>query len=95
MQLSPLSREQIRGIDEIAIREFGIPGVCLVENAGRGSADFIASLGQPGPMTILCGPGNNGGDGFVIARHLDAASIDVEIVLLCDPERYTGDARIN
>jgi NAD(P)H-hydrate epimerase len=67
-----LSRDEVREIDRRAIEEFGVPGIVLMENAGRGCAELLASLNpERKPVVILCGPGNNGGDGFVIARHLD------------------------
>ncbi len=70
-----LSRDRIRDIDRRAIEEFGIPGVVLMENAGRGLADVVDEVltGRPGPVVILTGKGNNGGDGFVAARHLTNA----------------------
>ncbi len=78
-----LSRMQVREIDRRAIEEYGIPGVVLMENAGRGCAELLMRLNPNRlPTTILCGPGNNGGDGFVIARHLDNAGWPVEIFLI-------------
>ena len=69
-----LNREQSRKVDEIAIEKFGIPGIVLMENAGRGCAEFIFGL-KVRRVVILCGSGNNGGDGFVIARHLSLIHI--------------------
>ena len=67
-----LSRDEVRELDRRAIEEFGVPGVVLMENAGRGCAELLMRLNpERKPTVILCGPGNNGGDGFVIARHLD------------------------
>jgi len=85
-------------LDRIAIQEIGIPGVVLMENAGRGAAEFIyttlsAVAGRR--VVILCGPGNNGGDGFVIARHLHNAGLAVDVVLAAPEERSTGDAAVN
>ena len=68
---SVLTRTQVRRVDQIAIQEYGIPGVVLMENAGRGCVEQLIKRGCRGPVVICCGPGNNGGDGFVIARHLD------------------------
>ena len=67
----------------MCIEEFGLPGVVLMENAGRGCAELLLSesAGGPGPVAILCGTGNNGGDGFVIARHLAAAGADVHLFI--------------
>lgn len=78
-----LTRSQVRDLDRRAVEEFGMPGVCLMENAGRGAADLLARLNPDRlPTVILCGPGNNGGDGFVMARHLDNRSWPVTVWLL-------------
>ena len=75
-----LSREQVRELDRRAIDEYGIPGIVLMENAGRGCAELLMKLNpERQPTAILCGPGNNGGDGFAIARHLDNAGWPVEL----------------
>src|SRR3954467_7473117 len=67
-----LTRDEVRELDRRAIDGFGVPGVVLMENAGRGCAELLMCLNpERKPTVILCGPGNNGGDGFVIARHLD------------------------
>jgi NAD(P)H-hydrate epimerase len=90
-----LSRNEVRAIDRRAIEEFGVPGVVLMENAGRGAAELLLSLGINGPVLICAGKGNNGGDGFVIARHLDNAGCPVRVLLFARPEDLTGDAAIN
>ena len=153
-----LTREQARQIDRTAIQEMKIPGIVLMENAGRGCAEIllreITDLNtkdpQPGKMkntpfspkgqtplqteprgnlkkgadplqasdlsrylvsperasplfqitskhgvVICCGPGNNGGDGFVIARHLHLAGVPVKIIVLANPQQYRGDAAVN
>lgn len=90
-----LSREQVRAIDRRTIEEYGVPGVVLMENAGRGAAEVLLGLGARGPVCICCGKGNNGGDGFVIARHLDNAGVAVRVFLFANPEELTGDAAIN
>jgi NAD(P)H-hydrate epimerase len=90
-----LSREEVRALDRRAIEEFGVPGVVLMENAGRGAAEVLISLGCKGPVVICCGKGNNGGDGFVIARHLDNRQIPVKVLLFTNPAHLTGDAAVN
>ncbi len=78
-----LSRDQVRDLDRRAIEDHGIPGVVLMENAGRGAAELLMRLNpERQPVVILCGPGNNGGDGFVIARHLDNHGWPVKLWLL-------------
>lgn len=99
----PLTREQVRSVDETAITEFGIPGVVLMENAGRGAAEQIRDYcnamepqsAELRSVVILCGPGNNGGDGYVIARHLERMGFSVNVVSVTDLDRLHGDARIN
>ena len=90
-----LTREQARDLDRRAIDEFGVPGIVLMENAGRGMAELLLPLGIHGPVVILCGKGNNGGDGFVIARHLDNAGVRVRVLLFADPAELRGDAAVN
>lgn len=91
-----LTRAQVREVDRRAIEEFGIPGVVLMENAGRNAAALIATWSKPGNrVAIVCGPGNNGGDGFVIARHLSNGGRDVEVFLVGTPDKLRGDAQIN
>jgi NAD(P)H-hydrate epimerase len=90
-----LTRAQVRDIDRRAIEEFGVPGVVLMENAGRGAGEVLLSFGVDGLVVICCGKGNNGGDGFVISRHLDNRGIPVLVLLFARPEELTGDAAIN
>lgn len=90
-----LSRNEVREIDRRAIEEYGVPSVVLMENAGRGVAELLRALGVRGPVAIVCGKGNNGGDGFVIARHLDNHGVAVRIYLFCLPLALQGDAAIN
>lgn len=97
-QSVPISRDAVRELDRRAIEEFGVPGIVLMENAGRGAAHLILGLlrgPSGGRVAIVCGPGNNGGDGFVIARHLANAGIGVELLLAADPARLAGDAATN
>jgi NAD(P)H-hydrate epimerase len=90
-----LSRQQSREADHFAIHGLKIPGILLMENAGRGCAEWLLSLGCGNGVVIACGAGNNGGDGFVIARHLFNANVRTKVVLLAAPESYRGDARAN
>jgi NAD(P)H-hydrate epimerase len=90
-----LTREQVRRVDQIAISEFGLCGLVLMENAGRNSAELLRSLGIGGRVVICCGKGNNGGDGYVIARHLENAGVDVRVLLCIDPSSLSGDAATN
>ncbi len=90
-----LSREQVREVDRRALAEFGLLGLVLMENAGRNSAELLRSLGIAGRVVICCGKGNNGGDGFVIARHLENAGVDVRVLLCVDSTSLAGDAATN
>jgi NAD(P)H-hydrate epimerase len=89
-----LSREQARALDRRVIEEIGVPGVVLMENAGRGTAELLLRLGARGPVVVCCGKGNNGGDGFVVARWLDNAGVPVRVLLFARPEDLTGDAAV-
>jgi NAD(P)H-hydrate epimerase len=93
--IRPLSRLEVREVDRRAIEEYGMSGLVLMENAGRGCADTLMGLGCAGPMAVVCGKGNNAGDGFVIARHLDARRVPVRVVLLGSPADLRGDAAAN
>jgi NAD(P)H-hydrate epimerase len=90
-----LTREEARALDRRAIDEFAVPGIVLMENAGRGMAELLLSLGIAGPVVVCCGKGNNGGDGFVIARHLDNARVPLRALLFADPAELAGDAAVN
>ncbi|MEX0703576.1 MAG: NAD(P)H-hydrate epimerase [Planctomycetales bacterium] len=90
-----LSRDAVRDVDRRAIEEYGLPGIVLMENAGRGAADVLRALGVGGRVVICAGKGNNGGDGFVIARHLDLRGIEVRVLSFVDPADLRGDAAIN
>jgi NAD(P)H-hydrate epimerase len=91
----PLSRQQVRELDRQASEAYGVPGVVLMENAGRGAVEALLGLGVKGKVVVCCGKGNNGGDGFVMARHLDNQRIPIHILLFARPEALTGDAAIN
>src|SRR3954447_6751199 len=93
-----LTRAAVRELDRRAIHEYGVPGVVLMENAGRGAAELLVRLNyERQRVLILCGPGNNGGDGFVIARHLENAGLEVLAMLFLPPTAagLTGDAAAN
>jgi NAD(P)H-hydrate epimerase len=94
MKVRPLSRDEVRGIDARASEGFKMPTVVLMENAGRGAAAWLRDRLGEGRVAIACGPGNNGGDGGVVARHLDAWGIDVRVAWFCDPAKLKGDAAI-
>ncbi len=92
-----LTREQVRSVDRLALDRYGLPGLVLMENAARAVADVAWDMlgGQPGPVLVLCGGGNNGGDGLAAARHLHNRGVNVTVGLLVDPDRYRGDALTN
>jgi NAD(P)H-hydrate epimerase len=93
-----LTREQVREVDRLAVERYGIPGIVLMENASRGVADVAEEMLRQAGRTrvlILCGGGNNGGDGLAAARHLHNRGCDVTVGLCTDPAGYKGDAGIN
>ncbi len=90
-----LTREQSRQIDRRAMEVYGFCGLVLMENAGRGVVDHLVAQAIDGTVVICCGRGNNGGDGFVIARHLDLRGHSARVLLFSDPAKLTGDASAN
>lgn len=91
-----MSRDQVRAFDRWAIEQMGIPGAVLMENAGRNAAACLAGLlpaGRAGRVVIFCGSGNNGGDGFVMARHLANRKTAVTVVLCGGRDRIRGEAQ--
>ncbi len=93
-----VTAKMMRELDRKAIEEKGIPGIVLMENAGGGAAEvicrsFAKSLSQG--AVVFAGSGNNGGDGFVIARHLINQELPVKVYLLTDRRKVKGDARVN
>lgn len=90
-----LTRRWVRELDRRAMAEYGMSGLVLMENAARGAVDVLMSLGCRGPVAIVCGKGNNGGDGFAMARHLDIRGVPVKVLLAGDPSGLEGDAAAN
>ncbi|MFH1692421.1 MAG: NAD(P)H-hydrate epimerase [Candidatus Omnitrophota bacterium] len=87
-------------IDRLAAQEYGIPAVVLMENAGRAVFEEVIRMGKNArrrrdKIVCVCGKGNNGGDGFVCARHLLNHGFDVEVFLIDEPEALKGEARLN
>ncbi|MDW3646884.1 MAG: NAD(P)H-hydrate dehydratase [Bacteroidia bacterium] len=88
--------EQIREADRIQIEEHNYPGIILMEEAGRKCTEFLLSTyPENRAFVLLAGPGNNGGDVLVIARHLYLNGRTFKLILSHDPSRYIGDAKIN
>ncbi len=90
--------QEMQALDRYTIEELGIAGEILMENAGRGVAEIIWSRFRKEAkkgVLVVCGPGNNGGDGFVVARHLAQKDVPVQIVLLASPEKFKGEALLN
>jgi NAD(P)H-hydrate epimerase len=93
-----LTCQQIRELDILAIEHVGIPGIVLMENASRAVAEcvYAALLDPPrSHVLVLCGPGNNGGDGFAAARRLRNAGVNVVVALAAPREKSRGDAATN
>ncbi|MFT5424426.1 MAG: hydroxyethylthiazole kinase-like uncharacterized protein yjeF [Phycisphaerales bacterium] len=93
-----LDRASLAQVDRLAAEEFGLPGLVLMENAAAGLARHaLAALHEADrrDVAIVCGPGNNGGDGLAAARHLHNAGASVLVVLLGEPQAYQGDAATN
>lgn len=98
-----LTRDQTRRVDQLAIDQYGISSMVLMENAGRGVVDVLldvdsqlaASTGETARVAIFCGKGNNAGDGLVIARHLAIRGVSAQTLLLYGPEELQGDALSN
>jgi len=94
--LKPLfDAEGIRAVDRWAIEERGVPSLELMEAAGRAVAEAVAELAPGGPVRVICGKGNNGGDGFVAARLLREMGFEVDVLLLWAGEELRGDAAVN
>jgi len=93
-----MTRDEVRAFDSWAINTLGIPGMVLMENAGRSCAELIKDklkdVADP-KVCIFCGTGNNGGDGYVIARHLINSGFKVVVVVCGDRNKIKGDAKLN
>jgi ADP-dependent NAD(P)H-hydrate dehydratase / NAD(P)H-hydrate epimerase len=94
--LTPLpDAEQMRAIDRWAIDDRGVPSLDLMEQAGAGVARTVERLVADGPAVVVCGKGNNGGDGLVVARLLRDAGREVTVLCASSPGELTGDAQAN
>src|SRR4029077_8905698 len=83
---------EMREVDRVTSERFGVPSLSLMENAGTAVAEFaVSQFPAAKRITVLCGKGNNGGDGFVIARKLHESGRDVRVVLLADRAELRGD----
>jgi NAD(P)H-hydrate epimerase len=90
-----LTRQQVRRVDAVAIEQFGFSGLMLMENAGGGAARRLISIAPNGRFVILCGKGNNGGDGFVIARHLEILGRSAQVLATDSIESMSADCKTN
>ena len=87
-----VTAEEMRALERVAIEELGLPAFTLMETAGRGVAQAILELDPQGHIAVICGPGNNGGDGFVIARVLRQHDHDAVVYLAARRDQIKGDA---
>ena len=96
--LFELSVDQSRLLDELSVERYGIPSILLMENAALGLMQHVRAMldscSEPSAL-VVAGPGNNGGDGFALARHLHNASIQTRVVIVQSIETYSGDAGLN
>lgn len=91
-----LTRDQVRRVDRLALLKYHISGLVLMENAGRNAAHIIhRECAGVSTATLVCGVGNNGGDGLVIARHLHNFGWAVRVLVVGDPSRMTPDTATN
>lgn len=96
--LFEFSTKQSKTLDHLALERYGIPSILLMENAAIGLRDCMLDLLQSEDdpsVWICCGPGNNGGDGFALARHLHNASVRVRVICTQPADAYRGDSAIN
>jgi NAD(P)H-hydrate epimerase len=96
--MKALTASQMRDVDRLTTERYGLPGLQLMENAGAAIAEYLwtnyADLHAAG-VVILCGKGNNGGDGFVVARRLRERGVAPQVILFADPSSISGDAAAN
>lgn len=85
----------LREVDRRAVEDYGLTSLVLMENAGRGCVDLLEGERLSGRILVCCGKGNNAGDGFVIARHLELRGHDVEILLTVPQQDLSHDAAAN
>ncbi len=90
-----MTREESRQIDQAAVRELGLTGLLLMENAARAACDAILRMSITGNITIVCGPGNNGGDGFALARQLASVGEIPQVVLMTADKELADDTSFN
>jgi NAD(P)H-hydrate epimerase len=91
-----LTRAQAREIDRLAVEKYHVPSILLMENAARSFVDAVRDdLPTSGEIGVLCGGGNNGGDGLAIARHLRNRGYNTSVVLAVRPDTLKGDALVN
>ena len=95
--MASLSRQAVRQVDRWAIEQIHLPGVVLMENAGRQAADVAQQLlaGAQTSVAVVAGCGNNGGDGFVLARHLSLRRIEVAVYVVAPRQKLSPDAAVN
>src|SRR3954466_791652 len=94
--LDPLyEAAEMRAVDAWAIEEQGVPSLDLMERAGIGLARIVAQRARPGPVRVVIGKGNNGGDGLVVARLLREEGREVDVLSTGDPGELKGDAKAN
>jgi NAD(P)H-hydrate epimerase len=90
-----VSSADMREIDRVTSERFGVPSLTLMENAGAAVAEVAGAYSQVQTIALICGKGNNGGDGLVAARKLHEAGREVRLLLLADPAELRGDAKTN
>ncbi len=90
-----VTAEEMRAIDRATSERFDVPSLTLMENAGAAVADYVLSHhAAAGRIVVVCGKGNNGGDGFVAARRLQEQGKNTQVILLANPADLRGDAKI-